>query len=177
MTRSVQATIVPILAGQTREIISEQKPAIDRMFALWGLRSRFRNLEHQEIELKGIAGNTLTKEQEENLEANGYAFARAGGKIPARQINGIQLQMRIAQQTNVLAANVARWGIVVSSSGEFIVPDVPLRMLLPLSPTMALVGSAPDGMITEQNLAEINRSTKAESREYFFARDLSKCPL
>jgi hypothetical protein len=171
-----QATIAPIIAGKVGEITSEQKPAVDRMYALWYMRARYRDLEEQEIQLNGIAGDALTREQEENLEKNGYMFARDGGTMPARQLNGFQLQMRINNYASQLAAGVTRWGVISVQSGEFIVPDVPLHTILPLSPTLALVGSAPDGMIVEQNLAEINRAVRAASQKYFFARDLSKCP-
>jgi hypothetical protein len=84
--------------------------------------------------------------------------------------------MRIDDYAWQLAAGVTRWGVISAQSGEFIVPDVPSYTIIPLSPRLALVGSAPDGVIVEQNLAEINGATAA-SQEYFFARDFSKCPF
>jgi hypothetical protein len=172
-----QAIIAPIIDGKVGVITPEQKPIIDRMYALWYMRARFRDLEEQEIQLKGIAGDDLTKEQEENREENGYMFARKGGKLPARQLNGVQLQMRIDAYAWQVAAGVTRWGVISAQSGEFMVPDVPSHTIIPLSPRLALVGSAPDGVIVEQNLAEINRAARAASQEYFFARDFSKCPV
>jgi hypothetical protein len=171
-----QVIIAPIIDGKLEVITPEQKPIIDRMYALWYMRARLRDLEEQEIQLKGIAGDDLTKEQEENLEKNGYMFARKGGKLPARQLNGMQLQMRIDAYARELAAGVTRWGVISAQSGEFIVPDLPSHTIIPLSPRLALVGSAPDGVIVEQNLAEINNAERAASQEYFFARDFSKCP-
>jgi hypothetical protein len=171
-----QAIVAPIIAGKAVVIASEQKPAVDRMYALWYMRARYRDLEGQEIQLNDIAGHARTKEQEENLEKNGYMFARKGGTMPARQLNGVQLQMRTDAYARQLAAGVTRWGIISAQSGEFIVPDVPSHTIIPLSPRLALVGSAPDGVIVEENLAEINRAACDASQEYFFARDFSKCP-
>jgi hypothetical protein len=165
-----------IIDGQATTVTPEQKRAIERMFALWYMRTRFRDLDAQEIQLAGITGDELTKMQEEHLEKNRYAFVRKGGRMPARQINGLQLQRRIDGYADELAA-VTRWGIISAQSGEFIVPDVPSHTILPLSPRLALIGSAPDGIILEQNLAEINRSVRASSQAYFFARDLSNCPI
>jgi hypothetical protein len=145
------------------------------MFALWYMRARYRELDAQEIQLAGITGDELTKLQEENLEKNGCAFTRKGGRMPARQLNGIQLQMRIDRYAEQLAD--IRWGIIHTQSGEFIVPDVPTHTVLPLTPTLALIGSAPDGIIVEANLTEINRSIGANSQAYFFARDLTHCPV
>jgi hypothetical protein len=166
----------PIIDGRADTIAPEQKPAINSMFALWFMRVRYRELDAQEVRLFGIAGDDLTKAQEENLEKGGYLFTRKGGKMPARQLNGVQLQMRADLYARDLAA-LATWGVIHAQSGEFIVPDVPLHTIIPLSPKLALIGSAPDGIILEQNVAEINSAIKAGSREYYFARDLLKCPV
>lgn len=167
----------PIVDGKAETLEPEHKPAIDRTYALWYMRSRYRELESQEIELNGIDGHDLTKAQEENLEKNGYLFARKGGRMPARQLNGLQIQRRIDGYALDLAAGVTRWGVISAQSGEFIVPDVPLHGIIPLTPRLALVQSAPDGTIVERNVAEINRAMRATSRDYFFACDFSSCPF
>lgn len=172
-----QKIVDPIVDGKVGTVAPEHKPAIDRMHALWHMRSRYRALDLQEIELKGNVGSNLTKEQEENLEKNGYMFARKGGTMPARQLNGFALQLRIDHYVRDLATSVTRWGIISAQSGDFIVPDVPSHGIIPLTPRLALVQSAPDGMITEQNVAEINQAMRATSQDYFFARDVSSCPF
>jgi hypothetical protein len=70
----------------------------------------------------------------------------------------------------------ATWGVITTQLGEFIVPDVPSHTIFPLAPRLALVGFAPDGVINERNLAEINRAARRASQEYFFAHDLSNAP-
>ncbi|MCA7939475.1 DUF4238 domain-containing protein [Burkholderia cepacia] len=171
-----QKIVQPIISGQVNTITPGQKPAIDSMFALWFMRTRYRRLDAQEVQLFGIIGDDLTKTQEENLESNGYLFARMGGKMPARQLNGVQLQMRIGRYASDLAA-LTGWGVIHAQSGEFIVPDVPSHTIIPLTPKLALVASVRDGFVLEQNLAEVNSALRASSREYYFSRDLSKCPF
>ncbi|OJA41913.1 hypothetical protein BGV47_02835 [Burkholderia ubonensis] len=171
-----QKIVQPIIRGQVNTITPEQKPAIDTMFALWFMRTRYRRLDAQEIQLVGVHGDDLTKAQEENLESNGYLFARMGGKMPARQLNGVQLQMRIGHYARDLAV-LTGWGVIHAQTGEFIVPDVPMHTIIPLTPKMALVASVPDGYVVERNLAEVNSALRASSREYYFARDFSKCPF
>ncbi len=105
------------------------------------------SLKSQEIELNGIPGDDLTKAQEENLEKNGYRVCAEGRKDARRQLNGLQIQMRIDNYARDLAASVTRWGVISAQSGEFIVPDVPSHGIIPLTPRLALVQSAPDGMI------------------------------
>lgn len=172
-----QKTVDPIVDGKTQTLAPEHKAAIDSMYALWHMRSRYRELELHEVQLNGIVGSDLTKEQEENLEKNGYMFARKSGTMPARQLNGLELQLRIDNYARDLAASVTRWGVISAQSGKFIVPDVPSHGIIPLTPRIALVQSAPDGMIIERNVAEINRAMRATSQDYFFARDLSSCPF
>ena len=171
-----QKIATSIVDGHAVTIKPEQKPAVDRMFALWYMRARYRELEAQEIQFAGLIGDSLTKEEEENLEKNNYVFTRAGGAMPARQLNGLRLERRINDYARELAA-FAKWGVIRTQSGEFIVPDVPLHTIIPLSPRLALVAPAPDGIILEQNVAEINGLTRANAQRYFFARDFSSCPM
>lgn len=172
-----QSIIAPVVAGSSRSIPQDQREVVDHMYALWFIRSRYRDLTQQEIHLHGGVGSTLTKVQEENLEANGYLFAREGGMMPARQLNGLQIMIRVHGYARDLERSIKRWGVIEAQVGELIVPDVPLHTILPITPRLALVNSEQDGQITEQNLAQLNKAMKAGSQSYFFARDLSNCPL
>jgi hypothetical protein len=134
-------------------------------------------LESQETPLNGVAGTDLSPEQQENLESNGYMFARRHGAMPTRQLNGAVVEMRTGFYVEELAKSVTRWGIIRAQGGEFIVPDVPWHGVIPLTPELVLVWNAPDGMITEQNLAQVNAAMRSASEIYYFARDLACCPF
>ena len=175
-----QEIVQPIIEGLVNTIALEHKPAIDSMFALWVMRTHFRGLAAQELQLFGVPGYGLSKAHEEHLERTARLFVRKGGKVPARQINGAQLQLRVGGYTRDLAAALTGWGVVHAQAGEFIVPDVPTLKIvafIPLSPTLALIGGVLDGDVVEQTVAEINSALKAGSQEYYIARDLSKCPF
>jgi hypothetical protein len=164
-----------VIGGQGAITAAEDREVIERFFALWYMRARFHELPEQEVKLNGIKGDRLTKEQEETLEAKGYMFARSGGLMPARQLNGMWLQSQIDGYARDLAS-VERWGVIQPQSGEFIVTDTPLHMIIPLTPGLAIVGNAPNGTILRGNLAELNRVIVAGSQRYFLARDLTDCP-
>lgn len=166
-----------IIAGKIATISAEVRPAIDWMYALWHERARFRELESQETSLNGIEGPDLTKEQEENLESNGYMFARKHGAMPTRQLNGAVVQMRTGNYVDFLLKHVAQWGIIRTQSGEFIVPDVPCHCVMPLTPQLALVKDTGDGVISEQNLAQVNTALRSTSETYYFGRDFACCPF
>jgi hypothetical protein len=165
-----------VIEGVLSEIGESEKGVVDRFYALWHMRARHRTLPSQDIKLDGVTGGGgLTRDQEENLEINGYSFMR-DGKFVARQVNGIQLQMRSRRYANELQRET-RWGIIRAQSGEFVVPDVPARLIIPLTPHLCLISCGTTRTILQSNVAEINRIVRAESQEYFFARDFASCPF
>ncbi|PDT76297.1 hypothetical protein CO675_15660 [Bradyrhizobium sp. C9] len=172
-----QEAVRPILEAKATSVSAEARPTIDRMYSLWYWRARYRDLESQEIDLKGIVGSNLSLEQEENLESNGYMFARANGKMPARQMNGVTLMIRTYRYADYLTNTISRWGVIRARAGEFIVPDMPWHGVLPLTPQLAFINSAPDGLFTEESVAEFNSAMRAGSENYFFARDFRCSPF
>lgn len=171
-----QVLVEALIGGQSAISSVDDKQAVERFFALWYMRSRYHELEDQGIKLSGITSDNLTKEQEENLEANRYLFARIGGIVPARQLNGLWLESQIDGYARDLSS-VERWGVIRPQTGEVIITDTPLHMIIPLTPKLALIGNAPDGMILANNLAQMNRLIVAGSQRYYLARDLSACPM
>jgi hypothetical protein len=169
-----QALADKIIDGSVSEIGEAEKLVVNDFYSLWHVRARRRNLKEQDIQMKGVTGENLTPDQAEILESKGIIFLRKGGKLPTRHINGMQMQILIDRQVEALAQ--AQWGIIQAQEGEFVVPDVPIHSIVPLTPTRCLVSPAPCGMILKKNVAEINRSLITASHEYFFARDFSKCP-
>lgn len=165
-----------VVDRQVSTIGEADKRVVNEFFALWYMRSRHRTLATQEIQARGITGGGLSRNQEELLEKRRMMFARSGGRFLARQLNGMLLRTwtyRYAQ--NALA--VTRWGIIEAQEGEFVVPDVPWHTVIPITPKRCLASPAPNGMITRQNLVEINRNAVAGSQAYFFARDFRACPV
>jgi hypothetical protein len=170
-----QALAVKIIGGVVLEIDDANKRAVNDFYALWYARSWHRHLPQQEIQMKGVTGGGLTMDQEEMLEKNFTGFSRAGGKIPARQMNGLQIQIMIDHHLSG-PLMTSKWGIIRAHEGEFVVPDVPEHTIVPLTPMLCLMAPAPNGTVLKDNVAVINRAIMATSQAYFFARDLSKCP-
>jgi hypothetical protein len=170
-----QALAEALIGGQPTISSAEDRKVVERFFALWYMRARHHELEDQEIRFNRLEGDKLTKEQEENLEAKGYLFVRQGGLVPARQLNGLWLQSQIDGYAMNLTS-VERWGVIQPESGEFMITDMPLHMIIPVTPKLALVGNAPDGTISRDNLAELNRVIVGGSQRYYLAHDLANCP-
>jgi hypothetical protein len=165
-----------LIEGALSEIGEAEKSVFNRFYVLWYMRARRRNLPQQEIELDGVTGGGgLTLDEEENLEINGDTFMR-DGRFLGRHINGIQLQVLVNGYANKWQ-HENQWGIIRAQSGEFVVPDVPARLIIPLTPRLCLISGGASGTILQSNVAAINRIVRATSQEYFFARDLSSCPF
>jgi hypothetical protein len=165
-----QALADKIVLGHIHEIEERDAQTVNRFYALWYQRSRWQHPENPFIQMRGVTGSPLTKDQQEILEKKGIYYVRRGGTMPARFIAGTQLQLltgRYAHQIGKL-----RWGIVRPLEGEFVMPDVPSHTLMPVAPQICLAASHPSGMITVENLRQINAALVAMSRRYFFARDL-----
>lgn len=177
--RQIEAAFQPlvekILTGDVQSFNEDQNSILNEFFALWYMRARHRYLDKQEIQANGITGENLTKDQEEILERKGYAFARKGGKFLARQLNGMQLQIKTGRYAEDIKSTV--WGIIRLQEGEILIPDVPSHSIIPLTPILCLVANSSGGFITKDNLAQLNYAVREASQEYFFAKNLKCCPI
>jgi hypothetical protein len=163
-----------VVTGTVSRIDTAQKNRVDAFFALWRMRADYRESPDDEVVLKGVTGGNWSKEEEERFEMAGVSFTRKGGKMPARMLHGVRIQFGIDSYVSQLAH--VEWGVIQAQAGSFVVPDYPHYMIIPLSPTICLSAGGQTGIITTQNLAEVNRSFREASVGYYFAQDLGQCP-
>lgn len=98
------------------------------------------------------------------------------GVIRGRDLAGIVIQREIDEITHHLQDE--RWGVVVASDGEFIVPDdFGSTPAAPVTPTVYLIAGCHDIVLPRNRVQEINQTAKAAAGQYIVARDFSKCPM
>jgi hypothetical protein len=158
-----QAIASKIIDGTVSTINAAENIIVNRFYALWYIRARLRTLDTQEIQLNKVTGRNLTQDEEERLEKNGILFIREGGKVPARQMNGIQIQRWIDAYTSD-SLSAATWGIIQAQEGQFIVPDVSAHIIIPLTPTICLAANTPDGIIVMMLFARPRQRTHSGVR-------------
>jgi len=150
--------------------------AISEYFMLWKIRYDFHISRMENVVLNGISGSGLTQEQEEILESKGYSFVRDGGVVPARFMTGVQV-IRLLDINRPRIQHI-KWGLLEASEGEFIVADSYNDLtFMPISPTLAFCAGYQDMKIDKVGVTSANRQSIEKSREFYFDKDLSRCPI
>jgi hypothetical protein len=162
--------------GGLRTIDVEKSRIITRFFALWCSRFRQRYSPTPDHAIYGVAGECLSKDQEEMLERNHIGFFRAHQTMPGRFVSGLQIQIAIDQlETHFRGCH---WGVVGASEGEFLVPDTfGVRVAVPLSPTICLFSGCENMELSMREIAKLNRLAVQSAKDYHFARDFNLCPV
>lgn len=155
---------------------SRNHSAISEYFILWRIRHNFHISRMDDVVLNGISGSGLTKEAEEVSESKGTLFVRDHGLVPARFMTGIQVLAQLDQQRSGVKG--LKWGLLKARDGEFIVADCYYAMtFIPISPNLAFCAGYQDMEIDRASVANANKQSVEMASEFYFAKDLSQCPL
>lgn len=153
---------------------SKENRTISHFYALCRLRDEVKQFPPQDIQMNNLLPETtLTKNEEEILESNGYIFAR-GLVMLSRHLASIRIRALLDR----LCDPETTWAIIYSREIEFIAPDSFREIgIVPLSKNYCLVANHLSGEISSDNAIEINRIAVNSSLKYYFAHDLTKCGL
>jgi hypothetical protein len=89
-----QALVNELEAGRSGPLSSDEDRCITRFWGLWHWRNHFIDSPLQDTNLNLIAGESLSLDQKEIVESRGYIFAVGDGRLPARTMTGLRIQMR-----------------------------------------------------------------------------------
>lgn len=149
--------------------------AITNYFILWQLRHHYGNNDIGDVRIPGMPGSALAKNQEEILESKGISYIRNNGLMPSRFMTSISMQLDLYELCD--KHNDLKWGLVKAISGEFICPDCcKMLAIIPISPLQAFIAGRQDYDISFDQVKSINKQLVEISTNYYFARELSKCP-
>lgn len=164
-----------VIAGKIRTITEKEKPIITDMFAIWNIRAyrKLSPIHDQPIDIIDVSKH-CTKDEQELLEKHKIVFIKPNLTIPGRQIVGCQIQLNLFEIRKQMKD--AQWGILRTSESQFIVPDnFSIATILPLSPTICFFSQSDDDVISNKEVAIINKLAIVSSNEYYFGHDLSRC--
>lgn len=167
-----------ILEGNQNNIGPLENRIITDMFVLWNIRAhRNRNpIKDKKIENALAISRELSKNEQEILESKHVGFIKPDYTMPGRSLAGLNIQMNIDIARESMRD--AQWGVLTAKDGEFIVPDnFSNARVLPLTPKHCLVSERDNDVISFQEVQHINRMALANNLDFWFARDVSKCPV
>lgn len=152
-----------------------EKRTVEQFFSLWRTRQKFRIEGLEDVRLHNIEGESLTKAQQEAIESK-HAMYVSDGVVKGRLLASIHV---FGYERAFLQANESmEWGIARSASGDFVVPDsFEDMMIVPISPSVAIVAGVPNCVLSSDEVATINQSAIARAKNYYFARQLSAAPI
>jgi len=164
-----------LATGQISHLSHKENQIVSNFFALWVARHHARKEPTGNVAINGVLGSTITDEQAENLEANGYIFSQ-GNFIPSHILTSLRMKFSIDRLSLQLYG--MKWGIVRAQYGEFIVPDNSDGFtMVPVTPKICLIAGAADIEVSPLDVAQINFMGVQTAHEYYFARDLDHCPI
>lgn len=150
--------------------------AVSEYFFLWEMRRRARAHPLPDLQLIGVSGSSLTSLAQQHMEARYYITVDQNSHVGGQFLTTFKIQQGIDER--MLANPHLKWGVVQSSSGEFLVADgYSEALFFPVHPKIALVANQPDCFADSDSVREMNRHSIREAQDYYFARDLSQCPM
>jgi hypothetical protein len=160
-----QALVDGLEAGRSGPLATEEHRCITRFWGLWHWRNHFIDSPLEDTQLKGIVGESLTLDKKEILESRWYAFAVGDGKIPARMMTGLQIQVAIDRYEMVNGGKC--WGVLRSLVLPLVIGDRPGNLMsLPASPRLLLAADNSDGELTQYEAFRANRAALSLSRNF-----------
>jgi len=164
-----------VLHGDRRWLALEND-TVTIFYALWKHRAHYgANPVPAVLAKEVVPDNGLTKDKKERLESKHYLFIDENGMMGSRQLTGMHIQ-RAIDYTHIQLRGI-RWCVTQAEpgAGEFLVPDNPQTLYVPLSPTVALLGGTDMPRADSDAVRFINLLAIAGCTRFAFARDFSLC--
>ncbi|BEH17343.1 hypothetical protein [Burkholderia pseudomallei] len=164
-----------VLYGDRRWLTLEND-TVTAFYALWKHRAHYSANPVPAVLAKGVTPDSdLTKDKKERLESNHYLFIDENGMMGSRQLTGMHIQ-RAIDYTHLQLKGI-RWYVTEAEpgAGEFLIPDSPQALYVPLSPTVSLLGNLDMPRADASGIRFLNLSVIAGCTRFAFARDFSQC--
>lgn len=160
-----QALVTDLEAGHLGPLTDAEHRCVTRFWGLWHWRNHFIDAPLEDVKLNSVAGESMSLDKREILESNGYAFTVGNGKMPARMMVGLHIQIAIDRYE--MANGGRRWGILRSPALPLVIADRPGDLLqLPASPRILLAANNQDGHLPYSEAFRANQAAFEFSRNF-----------
>lgn len=177
---SFQSLAHDIISKQISTIGVLEKNIVNDFYSLWNIRTHIKNMLGRkglpDLQIDGRPSMILSEDGQVDLEKAGITPVRPDGTILGRFFT--KSLIKESQYEDRERLKNEEWGIIEAESGEFLVPDNSYHdTFVPLSPTLCLLSKSQNRIISQEEVAQVNRFVFDTSIDYFFARDFVKCPI
>ena len=158
-----------IISGKIQSIGSDDNITATVFWGLWRARFQAKLNPPEDRPAIGCTG-IESKDLRETIEKKHGMFINPDGTLPGRAIAGMDIQKLIDR--TLMELENWNWAIVAAEESEFIVPDLPHFLYVPIAPKICLIANDQklNGKINlnRENLAVINKSLFEVSDKYIF---------
>lgn len=162
-----------VIAGITQFLDLKDNVTATSFWGLWVTRFLARKNPPQDKPVFGVTGIEL-QDDRERLERRRAVFVNSDRTISGRHLADMEIQKGI-DKILMDYANWS-WGIVEAQELEFVVPDCPRVMYLPISPKIALLANDQrfqgKAYLSGKNVKELNKVLFGVTNRYLFANSL-----
>ncbi|MHB1756771.1 MAG: hypothetical protein ACYCT9_04570 [Leptospirillum sp.] len=163
-----------IISGTIQSIGPDDNITATAFWGLWVARFQAKLNPPEDRPVIGCTG-IGSKDLREVIEKKHAMFINPDGTLPGRAIAGMDIQKQIDR--TLMEFENWNWVIASAEEPEFIVPDCPRFMYIPISPKIGLTANDQklNGKIklTRENMAVINKSLFEVSDRYIFGNSLN----
>ncbi|MBU2732454.1 hypothetical protein [Acidithiobacillus ferridurans] len=166
--------IASLVVSGTDELDEDALRSVNNFYAILTERSKARYSEFDnEDEVP------FERDAREHAEAGIEDFEAKGIFLGGpEQMNRAVMGMAQRLSLGVSQRNNPCWGVIRSTSFEFIVPDrYHLSARIPIDPFSYLQKEAASKTLTNEQVSTVNHEFLSESKRYVFARDFSVCGI
>lgn len=173
--RDFQALAERLIQGDTRWLEMNHR-LITQFHALWEGRALYADNAVPSLKFPGdLVERELTKDLKERLEANHTFYIDEENSLPSRQATGLHIHVGIMKAMRTREKLTWRLCRPSPGAGEFLVPDTPASLYIPLTPTLALLGDSDIEIAYPKAMKAINLMALSHSRRFVIAHDFSRC--
>lgn len=166
-----------IVANEVTTLSQEMQKVVSDFYLLWHLRQHYAQSPIHDMQVNGISiPESLSKDEQELLEARHSLFMLSNGAMPGRQLTGIHIQRNMdmwqAQMADV------QWGILRTDGEQWLVPDCATEvMVVPITPTICLMRGVRNKKLSVEQVAVMNAKLIRGCERFYFVSDMSLCPV
>lgn len=181
MERNIEKNYFNVIDELSDYDPDSQSEFVSKYYLLCMFRFIAKYKVRKNVKLQGVSPSSLSAEEMEALEVNGYLYCDSDSSVPFHIFEGANIEISI-MRCMLKEFNKYKWGVVSAAYGEFLVADGYTNnnfnyAIQPISNTQIFLAGFPAGQVSYDVVAELNFYSKYTAKDFFYGHDLKRCPV